>query len=37
MDENKDDIQLADWMEPIKMSEYYAIKEALEERKNESF
>jgi hypothetical protein len=37
MDENKDDIQLADWMEPLKMSEYYAIQEAIEERKNESY
>jgi hypothetical protein len=36
MDENKDYIQLADWMYPIKMSEYYAIQEAIEERKNES-
>jgi hypothetical protein len=27
MDEHKDDIQLMEWMRPIKMSEYYAILE----------
>jgi hypothetical protein len=29
MDENKSTIELADWMEPIKMSEYYSIMEAM--------
>lgn len=32
MDEHKDSLALADYMIPIKMSEYYAIKESLEER-----
>lgn len=35
-DKNKETIELADWMEPIKMSEYYAIQEAMGEIKNES-
>lgn len=33
-DENKDDIELPDWMIPIKMSEYYRAREERSERKN---
>ena len=32
MDENKSSFELASWMEPIKMSTYYAIQEAITER-----
>jgi hypothetical protein len=31
-DNNRTDIELAEWMEPLKMSEYYAIQEAMSER-----
>jgi hypothetical protein len=30
MDEHKSELNLADWMEPIKLSEYYAIQESRE-------
>ena len=36
MDEHKSSLILADWMQPIKMSEYYAIQESIAERNNAS-
>ena len=32
MDEDKETLSLADWMIPMKMSEYYAVQEAIKER-----
>lgn len=36
MDRNQQQINLADWMLPIKMSEYYAAMETLEDKRNEN-
>lgn len=33
-DDNKDKIELSDWMIPIKMSEYYRVREERSERNN---
>lgn len=36
MDEHETELKLPDWMEPMKMSEYYAVQEAITERTRNS-